>query len=32
MRIAGIYPYDTELDPKIQHEVSEPYIKFLGKK
>lgn len=25
MRIAGIYPYDTQLDPKIQHAVSEPY-------
>ena len=25
MRIAGIYPCDVELDPKIQHAVSEPY-------
>ncbi len=25
MRIAGIYYYDTNLDPKIQHAVSEPY-------
>jgi len=25
MKIAGIYPCDVELDPKIQHAVSEPY-------
>ena len=25
MKIAGIYHYDTQLDPKIQHAVSEPY-------
>jgi radical SAM superfamily enzyme YgiQ (UPF0313 family) len=25
MKIAGIYPQDNELDPKIQHAVGEPY-------
>ena len=25
MKIAGIYPCDVKLDPKVQHAVSEPY-------